>query len=183
MLLGPAGRLEGPAPGLSGSRAGSKKLFAPPPTTLTEFVTMSRRRFPRDGLGGGGGGLRMPFEGGLGRLGAGKGLGGSSDFPGTVSGVATMGRSSCKESEESAERGGTSDMGGSDMVVCSPAGANFLAASTGTSNSDRTSSERTGSMKSITAFTQAAQQLIKDTSRLMSLIRTIAHGRKYQLRY
>lgn len=61
---GAAGEL-GPAPGVSSS---SNSDFAPPPTT----VTMSRRRFERVGLAGGGGGLRIPFVGGLGRRGAGE---------------------------------------------------------------------------------------------------------------
>jgi hypothetical protein len=57
----------GPAPGVSSS--GSKSDLALPPTT----VTMSRRRLVRVGFEGGGGGLRIPLVGGLGRRRAGEG--------------------------------------------------------------------------------------------------------------
>jgi hypothetical protein len=63
----------GPAPGVSNSPRGSKSDFAPPPTT----AAISRRRFDKVGFAGGGGGLRIPFVGGLGRLGAGDRGGGA----------------------------------------------------------------------------------------------------------
>lgn len=63
----------GPAPGVSYSPKGSKSDFAPPPTT----AAISRRRFDKVGFAGGGGGLRIPFVGGLGRLGAGDRGGGA----------------------------------------------------------------------------------------------------------
>lgn len=80
VVLGPA-RLEGPAPGVSVSTTGSNRLFAPPPTTLTELATISRSRLPSVGFGGGGAGLRMPLVGGFGRRTAGEGLG-TSSIPG-----------------------------------------------------------------------------------------------------
>ena len=58
--------VDGPAPAVSSS-CGSNSDLAPPPTT----VTMSRSRLVSVGLAGGGGGLRIPFVGGLGRRGAG----------------------------------------------------------------------------------------------------------------
>ena len=53
VVLGPA-LLDGPAAALLISPAGSKRLLAPSPTTLTELVTMSRSLLPRVGFGGGG---------------------------------------------------------------------------------------------------------------------------------
>ncbi len=73
-----------PAPGVSVSTTGSKRLFAPPPTALTELATMSRSLFPKVGFGGGGGGLRIPFEGGFGRRRAGEGFDDSLDGENSV---------------------------------------------------------------------------------------------------
>ena len=87
VVLGPA-LLDGPAAALLMSPAGSKRLLAPSPTTLTELATMSRSLFPRVGFGGGGGGFRMPFNGALGRRRAGESLDGSTEGVGRLDGGA-----------------------------------------------------------------------------------------------
>jgi len=87
--------VDGPAPAVSSS-CGSNSDFAPPPTT----VTMSRRRLVRVGLAGGGGGLRMPLVGGLGRRGAGDGCGGAvaAAFAGAADAVGAADRVVLSES-------------------------------------------------------------------------------------